>query len=716
MVFAVTGDMEPEQMLRAFQKHLDDAPPGRVPSRTIEEEPPVTAPRTAVATFPKLGQAKVKLGFPSVKLTDPDLFALDLMSTILGGGESSILVEDLRDKRRLVTAIGASDPTPTYVEGTFEIDMELDPDKIGEATDAVLDNLDAIIKDGIPEERIQRAKVQMRAARVRGLQTSESMGASLATDFINTGDLHFTDRYLKRIDQVTNEELKTVAKKYFARERMITTSLVPAEFVGAEGLPKAEELLRRVAPTTKDSTQPETKSTITRVELPNGTILLHKRISTIPLVEIKMYSLGGLSEESKENNGVGNLAMQMLPRGTKTRKASEIAAFFDSIGGTLSTSCGNNSWSWMTTCLKDDFEKSMEVFADVALNPTFPDDELTRMKKRVVAAIESQDADWHTQAMKFFKAKYFGPLNSPYQFLAIGLKENVEKMSRDDLDKWYRDRIIKSRRVLAIFGDVDLEKAKSVAMERLGGGDKINVDPPTTQIAARSSERAKRPTVVIERVEVQKTEQPLSGVVIGYRADPIVGDPANYPIAAADTMCSGYGYPTGYLHEILRGRGLVYVVHAVNQPGRSAKLPGTFLAYAGCDPAKAGEVIDIMLENIARLQGTEKDMQPGWFERSKELCITSDALSTETPGEQATTAAVDELMGLGYDYHDHFAPRIGAVKLDDVRNVAGSRLVKCVITVCTPMPEAIDIKVGTRTYREFPPVDLTPKGVQHDTK
>ena len=74
-----------------------------------------------------------------------------------------------------------------------------------------------------------------------------------------------------------------------------------------------------------------------------------------------------------------------------------------------------------------------------------------------------------------------------------------------------------------------------------------------------------------------------------------MGDPANYPIDVADTMTSGFGYPTGYLHEILRGRGLVYMVHAQNWPGRDSSLPGAFLVYAGCDPSKVNEVVDLIL-------------------------------------------------------------------------------------------------------------------------
>src|SRR5258705_8889615 len=181
-------------------------------------------------------------------------------------------------------------------------------------------------------------------------------------------------------------------------------------------------------------------------------------------------------------------------------------------------------------------------------------------------------------------------------------------------------------------------------------------------------------------------------------------------------MCSGYGYPTGYISEILRGRGLVYDANAMIFPGRSPELPGTFLAYAGCDAKNADECINVILENIARLQGTPQDMQPDWFERSKKLITTADALNNQTAAEQAQTAALDELFGLGYDYHDLFAQRINAVRIEAVQRVARTRLSESIITVTTYIPDLVKSKEGLLTSTTFPPADLTPKGVTHDAK
>ena len=125
-------------------------------------------------------------------------------------------------------------------------------------------------------------------------------------------------------------------------------------------------------------------------------------------------------------------------------------------------------------------------------------------------------------------------------------------------------------------------------------------------------------------------------------------------------------------------------------------------------------MIDLTLLNIARLQGSPADIQETWFSRTKQLITASDALDHETPAAQATQAAVDELFGLGYDYHAQFADKINAVKLQDVQQIAKTQLSSCVITVSTPMPDLVSKKTGVREYNSFPPVELTPKSVQHD--
>lgn len=714
MVIALAGDLDPQQMLLAVQKHVAEVPPGREFDRNIAQEPPVLWPRTMVGTFPSLGQAQLCLAFPSVRLSHPDAYALDMLAAVLGQGESSILVETIRDEKQIATSVSTSNWTPDFVDGTFMINLNLPADRIPQATAAVLAEIERIKRDGVSKDRLGRAKTQMRAQRAFSQQTSEAVAESLAQDFLSTGDPHFSDRALDRWAAVTPEQVKQVAVQYLNSNQLLTTALVPEEAAGSEGLPRAVDLLRPSGPATQAPRQSAGK--VVRTELGDGTILLLKRVPTAPIAVIQMYALGGLTAEDQQTNGLGNLTMQTLVRGTRTRSARDIAEFFDAIGGDISTQCGNNSWSWSAACLKDDLARTLEVFADVVKNPAFAENEVAAMKNRIAQTIARQDADWMSQSMRFFRGAYFGPANSPYQFMPIGTKQNVQGFTPQQMRDWYENRILKARRVLAIYGDIDIDQARTLAAAQFGAErpspPAIAAPPQSPALPAAAAGQA---SVTVRRVHVRKSANPQCGVVIGFAADPVIGSQVNYPLTLADVMTSGYNMPTGYLHEVLRGRGLVYVVHAYVMPGRSAEYPGAFVVYAGCDPKNATKVVDLILENVARLQGSAADIQADWFERAKRLTITSDAMDNQTPSAQAQTAALNELFGLGHDHHERFAGRIGALGLADVQSVARGLLRECVVTVNTSDPEAVKVREGTRVFTSFPPVDLTPRGVEHDS-
>ncbi|HLL89655.1 MAG TPA: insulinase family protein, partial [Tepidisphaeraceae bacterium] len=323
MVFSVAGDVDPEAMLAAFKTHLAAAKPGRGFDRDLPAEPAVVTPRTVVATFPKLGQAKVQVAFPTIRLDSPDLYALDLLSAVLSAGDSAVLTEDLRDKRQLVSSVTSYSHTPDYVEGTFAVAFECDPDKVQAATDAARAVLRSARETLVDADRLARAKTQMRVARVRGLQTAEEIASSLANDYLTTGDPHFTDTYLDRVEQVTPEQVRAVAQRYLADERLLTTVMLPAE-TAPRGLPQAVDLVRPAAPTTAPAGEAaQGPAGVVRTQLDDGTVLLVKRITASPLVAVRMYAFGGVTAEDAGNNGIGHLTMEMLTRGTADRGTTD---------------------------------------------------------------------------------------------------------------------------------------------------------------------------------------------------------------------------------------------------------------------------------------------------------------------------------------------------------------------------------------------------------
>ena len=440
------------------------------------------------------------------------------------------------------------------------------------------------------------------------------------------------------------------------------------------------------------------------------------RSASSPMVSIQMMALGGVSVEDGGNNGLGNLSMAMIQRGTGDESATDVAEIFDSIGGTIATSCGRNEWGWSATCLGEDFEKAFTTWAAMVNTPSFDAQEFPSMKERIAGDIKGQDANWEEQAFHFFRGKFFEPLKSPYQYAPEGTADNLNKFTVEQSKKYYYNTILKAPRVLAIYGDVDPDKAKEIATKLVGQGEKVADVPKLAVPPAPAEPTNPKPMSNVLRVEVQKTDQALAGVVLGYQSNSVTGDAEKPAITVATAMSSGYGYPTGYLFETLRGLGLVYTTYAMDLPGRNKELPGGYIAVAGCDPTNVNRVVDLMLLNIARLQGTPADMQEDWFARSKQMIVIGDAMETETAESQASAAVEDELLGLGYDDHNRFADKINAVTIGQVGQVARTRLRDCVVTISTPRPDLIKIPTGVRTYDSFPPVDLTPKGVKHDTK
>ena len=155
-----------------------------------------------------------------------------------------------------------------------------------------------------------------------------------------------------------------------------------------------------------------------------------------------------------------------------------------------------------------------------------------------------------------------------------------------------------------------------------------------------------------------------------------------------DTIISGYRLPRGWLHTELRGKGLVYVVHAYNF---AALVPGAFITYAQCEPDKGPEVVEIIHRNLRRTQTHE--FTQAEVDEAVNMILTAELLANQSMAALSMQAALDELYGFGYDFHKGYEKRLRAVTPDEVTRVAKKYLAGgYVTTVVTPKPEAFEQK------------------------
>jgi zinc protease len=225
--------------------------------------------------------------------------------------------------------------------------------------------------------------------------------------------------------------------------------------------------------------------------------------------------------------------------------------------------------------------------------------------------------------------------------------------------------------IVTVFGDIDPDNALA-AVRRGFGGVKANPDLPPIKFD--------RPNAIPKNVVRHKQiGKPTGMVMLGYEGTSILNEKDHAALTVLDAITSGYNYPGGWLHEELRGAGLVYFVHALQLTG---PVPGYFIVVAQTEPTKVDEVVGRIEKNLARAK--EGKITQEEFDRAVEMIVSLHAQENTTIGAQAMQTAVDDLYGLGYDYDKSFDQRMKAVTLDDVVRVAKKYLGHHVVVTTSP--------------------------------
>lgn len=654
ILVVVAGDVSTDDALAKVRATFGGYERRPVPLNAFPKEPPQLAPREALREAPA-GQAYLMLAWHTIPLSDPDLYALDLLSFVLSEGDSSRLVRDLREEQGLVSSIASWSYTPGFDAGEFAILATLQPDKLDAARAAILAQVRRLREELVTPEELQRAKRQKVSEHAFSLQTVEAQASSLASDILSAHDPDFSRLYVERIQRTTAEELRRAAQKYLTDQGLCVAIVRPPSAIAAaqEKGPAAEV------------------GEIAKSVLPNGLRLLVKRNPAQPLVSIQAYMLAGVRAEPAAKTGLSLFTARMMERGTPTRNAEEIARAFDEMGGSMSVASGYNALYLSAACLTENFEKALEISADVLRRPNFPEGEVERLRPQILAAVERRKDNWREVLGLNFRREFFA--NHPYQRTPLGESATLSGITRDDAADFHISVCLPNNTVLAIFGDVDPDRARELAT-------KFFADWPAGKLHLPSP--APEPAPAADRTATATGPANMGGVFVGYPGLTVADEKDRYAMDVLDALTSGISLPRGWLHAALRGKGLVYEVHAYSFAGLE---PGFFGIYAGTEPGRVEEVKGIILEQMGRLFAGE--IPAAELDAARQVCVTAAVLDRQTNAEQGGQAALDELYGLGYDASARYEAGVLAVTAADVRRVAAKYLTHYVSVLMTPAKE-----------------------------
>ncbi|MEY4299333.1 MAG: hypothetical protein RIR25_569 [Verrucomicrobiota bacterium] len=633
MFLVVVGDVRVDDIFALAEKWFGPAGRRAREPLYIPREPAQIGRRDAHEEFDtELSRCSLVWHIPP--LTHPDTAALDVLATALGGGRSTPLHLELRERRNLVHHISAY----SYMAGEmglFGIDFLCDPEKREEAEQAALEIIARYRDEAPPEVEVTKARKSILADQLGNLATARGRAADIGGSWLLARNPDLGSEYLGQIATVQAGDLRRVAAKYLGLPGLTVTSLNPKGSLAAKSRTAAEPGAR----------------IIEKFTLPNGLRVLLCPDHKLPLVDAVAVFRGGLLAETLETNGVTALAARTFTKGTSGRTAEQLNEEIEAVGGQIRADSGNNSFSVSVAVMKTDIRLGLDLLADVLLRSQFPAEEIEREKEDQLAALKSEDEQITTVARHAMRRAVFG--GHPYGLRSNGTEESVASLNRGQLLA-FRDQCVTARNgVLAIFGDIQQAEVRELARELFGAmpsGHLLMEDPPA-------------PPPLSAPVEIVKNEQKQQAVLMAGFLGADALSPDRVALELIDTASSDMA--SRFFHRIREELGLAYFVGASQMMGFTR---GIFTFYLGTDPAKVDLVRKNFDEEIASL--ASEGLTVDELARAKKKLLGTEAIRNQSLETFAHIVAVDELYGLGFDHYTKRAGEITSVTPEEVRRIA----------------------------------------------
>jgi zinc protease len=281
--------------------------------------------------------------------------------------------------------------------------------------------------------------------------------------------------------------------------------------------------------------------------LPNGLRVVTASRSGLPLATALLIVRTGAEADPQGKAGVADMAASLLTKGTRTRRATQIAQIAEGMGSSLSSSGGWHSVSIGMTVSTPKLPQALALMADVARNPVFAQAELDRQRRQSLDGLKVTLADPGRVASLAATRAYYG--NSAYGNTVAGLPTSLNRITRRDLQRFHAQAFRPVNAVLVLAGDITPPQAERLAQAAFGSWRNAGKPVAVTQVAAPQSGAAP-----VTLIDMPGTGQ--AGVTMA--APGVAVSDADYDTCLVANAVLGNGYSSRLNQEIRIKRGLSY--------------------------------------------------------------------------------------------------------------------------------------------------------------
>lgn len=634
MAIVVVGDMELTeakglaQGVRFGAAGGDET--GEVPSarKTVQD--------SARVLTRQVRETYLALSYAAPPLIHEDVAPLEVLEVILGQGESSRLVQELKNRRGLVGNIGTYLFAPKE-EGLFILYATLKGDDYGAVLQAVNRETGRLLAEGPSAWEIEKAKNVIRASYVYGAETVQGRARQMGYDQTITGDPRFTAGYLARVEAVTGQDVLKVLRNYLEAKEPQVVVIAPEK-----------------APNPHAFT------------LPNGLRYAINVDRSSPSIAFTVGCVGGVTEEPADKNGVFNVLSRMLLKGTKDKDAAAIAREIDLLAGELTPFSGRNVFGLSGKFLTKDLGQALGLLRDCLSASVIKEGELESVKREVLSAIRQRDDSPVSYTFRRFNETIFE--GHPYSRDPMGTEAHVERLRADDLREIYRSHVKPSSLVLAFSGDVNEGEVRRLMSELFSPWE-----GPGVPLTKRALPEPQGRRLAFGR------EMRQAHVIFGFQGPGIV-DEDRYAAEVLRAVLSGM---SGRVHRVLREEhSLAYATTFFNQMAYDGGAMGVYIGTGRENVAEAERLVKIEMERIGSQWVTAEEVT-----KAKSYLTGTHLISVQANSSKATSMCLDTIYGLPPNFFKTWPTRIEQVTLEDVNRVARKHLVPGLMVTVLVGPE-----------------------------
>jgi zinc protease len=677
-VLVVAGDVDPQVVRQKVEKYFGEIPPG----------PPVTRQQVWIAPMSGAHRAVMQDRVPQARLDklwnipefgNEESDYLDLVSDVLAVGRTSRLYKRLVYDDQLATNVAAF-VNPREVGGQFGITAMARPGvPLDRIEKAINEELARFLKDGPTQQEVDRVRTQYLANFIRGIDQVGGFGGKsdvLAMYQTYTGDPAGYKIKLDRVKAATPAKLQAAAKKWLS-DGEYALEIYPF----GDPKPATQKADRAKPPEIGQTPEPRLPK-LERLTLSNGLRVVVAERHEIPLVNVSLLVDSGYAADQYASAGAAKLTAGLLDQGTKTRSALEISEQLAQLGARLTTTSSVDNIITRLSSLKGNLDPALEIFADVVLNPTFPDADFRRQRALQLNAIEREKATPMQMGLRVLPSLIYGKGHAYAEPLTgSGTQEAVSKLTRDDLlkfhDTWYKA----NHATLVVVGDTTPAEM-GPKLEKVFGAWKPG-DPPKKNIA-----RVPPPTQsVVYLVDRPGSQQSL--ILAGNPAPP-KNNPEEIPIDAMNDILGG-DFGARINMNLREDKHWSYGAQTILF-GAVGQRP--FLVYAPVQTDKTKESLAEVVKELRGIRG-DRPATPEELARIKASETLRLPGSRETIGQVAGSIETLVEYGLPDNYYDTFASKMREVSLADVAKAA-SEIVQPDHMVWVIVGDRAKIEAGVR--------------------